>query len=215
MQGKRWTIKYCVLCTSRPDIIESEERDGIREPPILNECWVWTRNEAQNVLQFHAPWKLCAKLPTRASGRFAATGAWTGCAPPPLLLELSLLLRLKRRCSHSRNELWQRSQARCHSPSGWKRASSSRRTCLDESCAQKTPPHFLQWWRRLNRPNGVWHETAEHTGVELSAYKNSQYDWSRAVDSIDGDIHAPVFSMPRLQRGERGPAAVATSSVGY
>jgi hypothetical protein len=32
MQVKRWTIKYCVLCTSRPDIIESE-RDGIRKPP--------------------------------------------------------------------------------------------------------------------------------------------------------------------------------------
>jgi hypothetical protein len=30
-----------------------------------------------------------------------------------LLSELWLLVRLERRCSHSRNELWQRSQARC------------------------------------------------------------------------------------------------------
>jgi len=32
MQVKGWTIKYFVLCTSRPDIVESK-RDEIRKPP--------------------------------------------------------------------------------------------------------------------------------------------------------------------------------------
>lgn len=93
--------------------------------------------QAQKVLQFQAPWKLCATLPTRAfSGRFAGAGVsmdWTGV---PLLLELSLLERLERRCSHSRKELWQRSQARCKIPSGWNLASSSRRTWFAECCQQ-------------------------------------------------------------------------------
>ena len=179
MQVKGWTIKYFVLCTSRPDIVESK-RDEIRKPPSgVVRCESSVRN--QKVLQFQAPWKLWARLPTRASGRFAGTGAWTGFAPPPLLLELSLLLQLRRRCSHSRKVLWQRSQARCHSPSEWKRARSSRRTCLAESCAQKTPPHFLQWWRRLNKPNGVWHADAEHTGVDPSACKS----WLARLAYID------------------------------
>lgn len=91
----------------------------------------------QKVLQFQAPWRLCARLPTRwFSGRFAGAGVsmdWTGA---PLLAELSLLVRLVRKCSHSRNELWQRSQARCQPPSGWNLASSSRRTWVAECCQQ-------------------------------------------------------------------------------
>lgn len=86
-----------------------------------------------------------------------------------LLSELSLLVRLERRCSHSRKELWQRSQARCQWPSGWKRASSSRRTLLRECCQQKMPPHLRQWWRRWKKPKGSWQLDAEHTDVEPSA----------------------------------------------
>jgi hypothetical protein len=108
-------------------------------------------------------------LPTRAfSGRLAGAGASISIAAA-LFSELSLLVRLERRCSHSRKEPWQRSHARCKTPSGWKRASSSSFTCLDECCQQKMPPHFLQWWRRWKKPKGSWHEDAEHTEVELSA----------------------------------------------
>ena len=42
MQVKGWTIKYFVLCTSRPDIVESK-RDEIRKPPsgvLRSESWV-------------------------------------------------------------------------------------------------------------------------------------------------------------------------------
>jgi hypothetical protein len=58
----------------------------------------------QKVLQFQAPWKLCAMLPTRAfSGRLAGAGASISIAAA-LFSELSLLVRLERRCSHSRKE---------------------------------------------------------------------------------------------------------------
>ena len=101
--------------------------------------------DSQKVLQFHAPWKLWARLPTRGfSGRFAGIAGRGVSMAATLLPELSLLVRLERRCSHSRNELWQRSQARCHVPSGWNRASSSSRTWFAECCQQKMPPHFLQ-----------------------------------------------------------------------
>jgi hypothetical protein len=124
----------------------------------------------QKVLQFQAPWRLCARLPTRwFSGRFAGMAGAGVSIGAALLPESSLLVRLERRCSHSRKEWWQRSHARCSAPSGWNLASSSSRTSLDECCQQKMPPHFLQWWRRWKNPKGSWHEDAEQTGVVASA----------------------------------------------